>query len=205
MICVCFLDPGSEAEVVAGRPRPCGKTEFTCSNRRCIPMQLQCDLFNDCGDGGSDEQDCKSCEHGERWLQLADQRSFFKRCKVPNVTEVLSGSRAISSFQIWRFVVYDNLCVPTSEVCSVQDDWLRHPLGWCTSKEKPSSCARCKAVIKDLLLFPVSSGDVCGKKTNPCGEDAICNQTNVNAVCQCKPGFKRNQNTGLCEGNAPAF
>uniref|UniRef100_A0A3P9M179 Low density lipoprotein receptor-related protein 1Bb n=1 Tax=Oryzias latipes TaxID=8090 RepID=A0A3P9M179_ORYLA len=91
-------------EEQCGEPRPCGKTEFTCSNRRCIPMQLQCDLFNDCGDGGSDEQDCKSCEH-----------------------------------------------------------------------------------------------DVCGKKTNPCGEDAICNQTNVNAVCQCKPGFKRNQNTGLCE------
>ncbi|KAA8588336.1 hypothetical protein FQN60_001530 [Etheostoma spectabile] len=94
------------AEVVAGRPRPCGKTEFTCSNQRCIPIQLQCDLFSDCGDGGSDEQDCKA----------------------------------------------------------------------------------------------FSSGDVCGKKTNPCGEDAICNQTNANAICQCKPGFKRNQQTGLCEG-----
>lgn len=51
-----------EAEVVAGRPRPCGKTEFTCSNRRCVPLQLQCDLFSDCGDGGSDEQDCKACK-----------------------------------------------------------------------------------------------------------------------------------------------
>ncbi|XP_037542041.1 low-density lipoprotein receptor-related protein 1B [Nematolebias whitei] len=110
---VCDEDPdcadGSDeadcAEEVAGRPRPCGKTEFTCSNRRCIPMQLQCDLFSDCGDGGSDEQDCKS----------------------------------------------------------------------------------------------FSSSDVCGKKTNPCGEDAICNQTNANAICQCKPGFKRNQRTGQCE------
>uniref|UniRef100_A0A8C7QGA3 EGF-like domain-containing protein n=1 Tax=Oncorhynchus mykiss TaxID=8022 RepID=A0A8C7QGA3_ONCMY len=40
---------------------PCGKAEFTCSTQRCIPAQLQCDLFNDCGDGGSDEQDCKAC------------------------------------------------------------------------------------------------------------------------------------------------
>ncbi|XP_071403359.1 low-density lipoprotein receptor-related protein 1B-like, partial [Centroberyx affinis] len=93
------------AEVVAGRPRPCGKTEFTCSSQRCVPTQLQCDLFNDCGDGGSDEQDCKAC---------------------------------------------------TTEY-------------------------------------------VCGKKTNPCGEDAVCNQTNANAICQCKAGFKRNQNTGQCE------
>lgn len=53
----------------------------------------------------------------------------------------------------------------------------------------------------NLPLFVVSSGDVCGKKTNPCGEDAVCNQTNANSICQCKPGFKRNQKTGQCEGN----
>lgn len=55
--------------------------------------------------------------------------------------------------------------------------------------------------IQFLSLFVVSSGDICGKKTNPCGEDAECNQTNVNAICQCKAGFKRNQKTGQCEGN----
>uniref|UniRef100_A0A8K9XSB1 EGF-like domain-containing protein n=1 Tax=Oncorhynchus mykiss TaxID=8022 RepID=A0A8K9XSB1_ONCMY len=49
------------ATVVSGRPRRCGKAEFTCSTQRCIPAQLQCDLFIDCGDGGSDEQDCKAC------------------------------------------------------------------------------------------------------------------------------------------------
>ncbi|CAB1328682.1 unnamed protein product [Coregonus sp. 'balchen'] len=93
------------AEVVSGRPRPCGKAEFTCSTQRCIPAQLQCDLFNDCGDGGSDEQDCKAFSHG----------------------------------------------------------------------------------------------DVCGKKSNPCGEDAICNQTNTSSICHCKSGFRRNLKTGQCE------
>uniref|UniRef100_A0A8C5A5R6 EGF-like domain-containing protein n=1 Tax=Gadus morhua TaxID=8049 RepID=A0A8C5A5R6_GADMO len=49
-----------ECEAVTGRPRPCGKTEFTCGNQRCIPAQLQCDLFNDCGGEMSlDEQECK--------------------------------------------------------------------------------------------------------------------------------------------------
>lgn len=71
--CFSWADVGSrsvctEAEVVAGRPRPCGKTEFSCSNRRCVPIQLQCDLFSDCGDGGSDEQDCKACKYGTSWL-----------------------------------------------------------------------------------------------------------------------------------------
>ncbi|KAL0160492.1 hypothetical protein M9458_044217, partial [Cirrhinus mrigala] len=45
---------------VVKRPRPCGKTEFSCANLRCIPAELQCDLFDDCEDGGSDERDCKA-------------------------------------------------------------------------------------------------------------------------------------------------
>ncbi|XP_028847177.1 LOW QUALITY PROTEIN: low-density lipoprotein receptor-related protein 1B-like [Denticeps clupeoides] len=94
-----------ECEVSPGRPKPCGKSEFTCSNRRCIPLQLQCDLFDDCRDGGSDEQDCKA----------------------------------------------------------------------------------------------FSNGDLCGKRMNPCGEDAVCNQTNTNAICQCKPGFQRNQKSKQCK------
>lgn len=52
---------GPKPEAVSTRPKPCGKTEFTCNNHRCIPAQMQCDLFDDCGDGGSDEQDCKAC------------------------------------------------------------------------------------------------------------------------------------------------
>lgn len=78
----------------------------------------------------------------------------------------------------------------------MMSSWLLH------IKRKHSRCLRCKGLrCTHIPLFVVSNGDVCGKKTNPCGEDAICNQTNVNAICQCKAGFKRNQNTGLCEGN----
>ncbi|XP_016375775.1 low-density lipoprotein receptor-related protein 1B-like [Sinocyclocheilus rhinocerous] len=54
-----------ECEAVSTRPKPCGKAEFTCSNRKCIPTQLQCDLFDDCGDGGSDEHDCKASSNGD--------------------------------------------------------------------------------------------------------------------------------------------
>ncbi|XP_016117005.1 low-density lipoprotein receptor-related protein 1B-like, partial [Sinocyclocheilus grahami] len=54
-----------ECEAVSTMPKPCGKAEFTCSNRKCIPTQLQCDLFDDCGDGGSDEQDCKASSNGD--------------------------------------------------------------------------------------------------------------------------------------------
>lgn len=59
--------------------------------------------------------------------------------------------------------------------------------------------------LRLLFVFIVSSGDICGKKTSPCGEDAVCNQTNVNSICQCKAGFQRNQKSGQCEGDTSRF
>ncbi|XP_030628050.1 low-density lipoprotein receptor-related protein 1B [Chanos chanos] len=94
-----------ECKETVRRRRPCGKTEFSCSNSHCIPAHLQCDLFDDCGDGGSDEQDCKA----------------------------------------------------------------------------------------------LSVEDACRGKVNLCGDDAHCNQTKTNFVCQCKTGFQRNQRTRQCE------
>lgn len=71
--------------------------------------------------------------------------------------------------------------------------------GFCTSKEKPSASPGCNRT--QVVVSLVSSGDVCGKKTNPCGEDAACNQTNVPGVCRCKAGFQRSQESGQCEGH----
>lgn len=35
---------------------------------------------------------------------------------------------------------------------------------------------------------------------NPCGDDAYCNQTKTSLLCQCKPGFQRNERNRQCEG-----
>ncbi|RXM99278.1 Low-density lipoprotein receptor-related protein 1B [Acipenser ruthenus] len=40
---------------------------------------------------------------------------------------------------------------------------------------------------------------MCEGKINPCGEDAVCNQTKTAAVCRCKPGFQRNQKDKQCK------
>lgn len=67
-----------------------------------------------------------------------------------------------------------------------------HALGWWV--------ASIKYVTSKLSLIPASNGDICGKRMNPCGEDAVCNHTNTNAICHCKPGFQRNLRSRKCEG-----
>lgn len=40
----------------------------------------------------------------------------------------------------------------------------------------------------------------CEDNVNPCGDDAYCNQTKTSLLCQCKPGFQRNEMNRQCEG-----
>ncbi|KAL4618184.1 complement factor I [Arapaima gigas] len=44
-------------------PRVCRRSEFRCTNGKCIPVSHTCDAINDCGDN-SDEMCCKECQKG---------------------------------------------------------------------------------------------------------------------------------------------
>lgn len=115
----------TKAEVVAGRPRPCGKTEFTCSNRRCVPLEQQCDLFNDCRDGGSDEQDCKACKYS-----TIDTTSLLYDAVWRDETGNHPRDR-IRKLHLWCFVIYGNICLAVWDVwCATEQTmssfWLLH-------------------------------------------------------------------------------
>ena len=46
----------------------------------------------------------------------------------------------------------------------------------------------------------VSEEGVCGERVGLCGDDAFCNNTGTDSLCQCKAGFQRSQTTRQCEG-----
>uniref|UniRef100_A0A671RGZ8 Low-density lipoprotein receptor-related protein 1-like n=1 Tax=Sinocyclocheilus anshuiensis TaxID=1608454 RepID=A0A671RGZ8_9TELE len=51
-------DNSDELNCQTPAPAVCGKGEFTCSNGKCISINLRCNFFNDCEDYGSDEINC---------------------------------------------------------------------------------------------------------------------------------------------------
>lgn len=193
---------GPKTETVSTRPKPCGKAEFTCSNRKCIPAQLQCDLFDDCGDGGSDEQDCKACmclpnlsdtSVGKQAI-LSDLRQSWWITWTHAVHLELSfkNHSGLSSRWVFYFFFLIHILFVANDQASKHKKKSHHALGqWGAS---------IKYVTSKLSLIPASNGDICGKRMNPCGEDAVCNHTNTNAICHCKPGFQRNLRSRKCEG-----
>ncbi|KAL2081001.1 hypothetical protein ACEWY4_022854 [Coilia grayii] len=169
----------------------CRPDEFICNNTLCKLHAWVCDGEDDCGDNSDESPDmCAKlpcpptrpfkCRNGRVCLrsdQLCNRVDDCGDNSDEDECEAIS-SRPKPCGKT-ELTCGNQHCVPMHLQCDLFDD--------CGDGSDERDC---KAI---------SSGDLCGKRTNPCGEDAICNQTNSNAVCQCKPGFQRNQSSRQCE------
>ncbi|XP_031438138.1 low-density lipoprotein receptor-related protein 1B isoform X1 [Clupea harengus] len=169
----------------------CRPDEFICNNTLCKLHAWVCDGEDDCGDNSDESPDmCAKlpcpptrpykCRNGRVCLRLDQVCNKKDDCgdnSDEEECEVISGRPTPCGKTEWT--CGNQRCIPMQLQCDLFDD--------CGDGSDERDC---KAI---------SSGDLCGKRTNPCGEEAVCNQTNTNAICQCKLGFQRNQSSKQCE------
>ncbi|XP_061081754.1 low-density lipoprotein receptor-related protein 1B-like [Conger conger] len=169
----------------------CRADEFVCNNSLCKLLVWVCDGEDDCGDNSDEDPEmcgkfpCPAtrpyrCQNNRVCLRRAQVCDGVDDCGDSSDEEDCVGvARRPRPCGKVELACSDQRCIPSRLQCDLFDD-----CGDGGSDEQD-----CKAVLTD---------DVCRGKINPCGEDAVCNQTRAGTICQCKPGFQRDQTNGRC-------
>ncbi|XP_051787046.1 low-density lipoprotein receptor-related protein 1B [Erpetoichthys calabaricus] len=169
----------------------CRADEFICNNTLCKLHVWVCDGEDDCGDNS--DEDAEMCVKfpcpPTRPYRCQNDRVCLKSEQVCNDVDDCGDGSDEEHCEVTdllrpcgkaEFTCSNKLCIPQELQCDLFDD----------CGDGGSDEHECKMS---------SIEGICESRVNPCGEDAICNQTKAAAVCQCKPGFQRNQKNKQCE------
>ncbi|KAJ8247100.1 hypothetical protein GJAV_G00258720, partial [Gymnothorax javanicus] len=183
---------GSDEENCNHGAYTCRDDEFICNNTLCKLHVWVCDGEDDCGDNS--DEDPEMCAkfpcpptrphrcRNDRVCVRADQEcNGVDDCGDNSDEEECEGveGRARPCGKA-DFTCRNGRCISAQLQCDLFDD----------CGDGGSDELECKASLYE---------DACRRGINPCGEDAFCNRTKANAICQCKSGFQRNQRTKQCE------
>ncbi|KAJ8349713.1 hypothetical protein SKAU_G00248430 [Synaphobranchus kaupii] len=169
----------------------CRVDEFICNNTLCKLHVWVCDGEDDCGDNSDEDPEmcgkllCPAtrpyrCQNNRVCLRNEQVCDGVDNCGDNSDEEDCAGvARRPRPCGKGELTCGNQRCIPSQLQCDLFDD-----CGDGGSDERD-----CKAFLTE---------DVCRGKINPCGEDAVCNQTRTGSICQCKPGFERNQTNGQC-------
>ncbi|TRY84843.1 hypothetical protein DNTS_002284 [Danionella cerebrum] len=216
------LDSSDEMDCV----KECGEDEFLCKNHaHCIPKRWRCDDVYDCVDH-SDEENCDAffCRPDEFvcnntlcklhvWMCDGEDDCGDNSDEDPEMCAKVACPPA-RPFRCRN----DRVCLRLDQICNNVDNCgdnsdedecdpnpvERQSLPAAMVNVSQHNCSvTCSMTVEmgDQMSRTArpSNGDICGKRMNPCGEDAVCNQTNTNAICHCKPGFQRDLRSRKCE------
>ncbi|XP_062283383.1 suppressor of tumorigenicity 14 protein homolog [Scomber scombrus] len=171
-----YVDQGFTAEYEAFVPtNPC-PGEFQCSNNLCINTTLQCDGWNDCGDG-TDEDNCK-CEASQMKCKNGRCKPKFWECDGLDDCGDNSDEENCGQCKPGEFTCRNGRCISEKLKCNRQDD--------CSDGSDESTCEK-SLVLQQCseFTFRCRSG-LCISKQNPeCDGEQDCEDGSDEDNCEC--------------------
>ncbi|XP_070824515.1 suppressor of tumorigenicity 14 protein homolog [Chaetodon trifascialis] len=171
-----YVDQGFTAEYEAFVPtNPC-PGRFQCSNNLCINKTLQCDGWNDCGDG-SDEDNC-ICEASQMKCKNGRCKPKFWKCDGFDDCGDNTDEEDCVKCRAGQFSCRNGRCVPETLKCDGEDD--------CSDGSDESKCEKSLVLPQcSEFTFRCRSGR-CISKLNPeCDGQQDCEDESDEDDCQC--------------------
>ncbi|XP_068588278.1 ST14 transmembrane serine protease matriptase b [Cebidichthys violaceus] len=186
-----YVDQGFTAEYEAFVPNnPC-PGRFQCTNNLCINKTLQCDGWNDCGDG-SDEDNCK-CEASQMECKNGRCKPKFWECDGFDDCGDKTDEENCVKCKPGEFSCRNSRCIPEKLQCNGKDD--------CSDGSDESTCAK-SLVLQQCseFTFRCRNGR-CISKLNPeCDGERDCEDGSDEDDCHC--GTKPYRSSRIVGGQA---
>ncbi|XP_035513490.1 suppressor of tumorigenicity 14 protein homolog [Morone saxatilis] len=186
-----IVDQGFTAEYEAFVPdNPC-PGRFQCTNNLCINSTLQCDGWNDCGDG-SDEDGC-TCEASQMKCKNGRCKPKFWKCDGNDDCGDNTDEENCVKCKPEEFACRNKRCIPEKLKCNGVDD--------CSDGSDESKCEK-SLVLQQCseFTFRCTTGR-CISKLNPeCDGEQDCEDGSDENSCQC--GLRPYRSSRIVGGQA---
>uniref|UniRef100_A0A8C1JEV1 Suppression of tumorigenicity 14b n=1 Tax=Cyprinus carpio TaxID=7962 RepID=A0A8C1JEV1_CYPCA len=170
-----YVSEGFSAEFEAFEPtNPC-PGRFQCDNDLCVPPNLQCDGYNDCGDM-SDERGC-ACNETQIKCKNGFCKPSFWRCDGVNDCGDNTDEENCGNCKAQEFRCRNGRCIPGQKQCNGYND--------CGDGSDESQCEKSIAVHCSDLTYKCKNNQ-CISKLNPmCDGEIDCEDGSDEAECKC--------------------